>query len=206
MHYYDKKYPYFKYPILHQLNNGLVCAATMYSIPVFELVGVYKKAMGVDPKSFLDCGCATGRLLEQADKIGINAKGIDINLYPESICIHELFENYKKMLKTQKIEIVSILDYQPSGIDLSYCNGTLTYITEANLDQALTNLHKTKMLIAIHNTAEDIEAALQNGDKLLDNSKPRLIKPRDWWQNRITNAGFDVNYNKRLDCFCAISR
>lgn len=177
MYYYDKKYPYLHYPFLD--NDGT--AWFMYSIPVTELIKIYKSYLQKIPKSFFDCGAAVGELVYQADMLGLEATGIDIKKYP--IETYKLGLKYIKYFETGKIQIKSILDYQqPITADIAYCNGTLTYLTEKTLPLALAKFKHVGMLIAIHNTIEDVIAARQMDDELLHH-EPRLIKSNQWWLN-----------------------
>lgn len=182
------------YPFVDE--NHRVC--TMFSIPVSDLVGIYKSYIGKTPKSFFDCGCATGELLRQAEELGIKAHGIDIKTYPTPVANLKYFT-------TGKIKIRSILDCSNINADLAYANGTLTYLTEETLPIALSKFSNVKMLIAIHNTDEDIVAARENGDELLRGA-PRLIKSNDWWLETFNNYGLNVNFDKKYGCFCVRNR
>jgi hypothetical protein len=202
---YDKKYPYLHYEFRYPSGK----AGRMWSIPVEMLAEMYKTRIGEKPKSFFDCGAATGMLMWQAEMLGITARGIDIQEYPDVegwSSERPLTQFFQTPPQKANIEIVSLLDYEkPIDVDLSYCNGTLTYFTESTLGTALAKLHFSKMLIAIHNTSEDIEAAEAEYGKDLTHGKPRLIQPKDWWMERIAKAGFDVDYDEKYSCFCAIS-
>ena len=186
--YYQEKYPHLNY--YFKLPGG--SSAIMYSIPANMLVGMYKARMGTAPESFFDCGAASGELLNQAEKLGMKAKGIDILKYPGA---------------KGNVEIVHLLKYEKIiDADMAYCNGTLTYFNEENIGDALTKLGEAKMLIAIHNTAEDVEKSLKRYADDLTHGKPRLIKPQNWWMSRLTDAGFSVDYDDVCGCFCAISK
>ena len=149
------------------------------------------------PKTFFDCGAATGEIVYRAQSMGMDARGIDIKQYPHQ------HKHLDKLFTDGKIQIKSIMDCEPIKADLAYCNGTLTYFSEKELPSVLEKFSNTKMLIAIHNTTEDIEAAKKQGDILTTCNELRLIKPKNWWLNTFKNNGFDTNYDNALQCFCA---
>lgn len=144
MHYYDKKYPYFNYPFCETDGSAWL----MYSIPVIELVNIYKSYYHRKPNSFFDCGAAIGELVRQADNLGLDAHGIDVKKYP--LAMH-LFKKYEKYFDSQRIQIKNILDCEPIKSDIAYCNGTLTYMNEQNLPLVLNKFKNVGILIAIHN-------------------------------------------------------
>ncbi|MDR0741774.1 MAG: hypothetical protein LBF28_03300 [Rickettsiales bacterium] len=170
----------------------------MFSIPVLYLAAMYRARLGHSPKSFFDCGCAAGELVRQADEAGLDSQGIDVKLYPVPIA------NLKYFLDG-RIKIKSILDCCGIKADLAYANGTLTYLSEETLPAALSKFFGANMLVAIHNTAEDIAAAKNQGDELL-HDEPRLIKPREWWMKTLRENGFDADFDKKYGCFCAIPK
>ena len=55
--YYDEKYPHMRYTF--RTPHGYY--GTMYSIPVHMLAEMYKARLGESPKSFFDCGAASGK-------------------------------------------------------------------------------------------------------------------------------------------------
>lgn len=192
-HYYYTKYPYLNYN--YRDTDGLY---RMFSIPPEMLATEFEKIFHQPPKSFFDCGAATGVIVWRAQRLGMDARGIDIKKYPHQFnCYDELFRN-------GKIQIKSILDCEPIHADIVYCNGTLTYFTESELPRVLDKFKIAKSLFAIHNTTEDVVAARQNGDELTTCSKPRLIKPREWWMETFNQNGFAPKYINSLQCFCAI--
>lgn len=191
-HYYDIKYPYLNYPFIDMDGNVF----RMYSVPVVGLVQLYRAYIGSRPYSFFDCGCATGELLKQAEEMGINAIGIDIKLYPLQYAWQQRY------VDCGLIQIKSVLDIENIDADLAYCNGTLTYMNAKTLPLALEKFRKVNMLIAIHNTTEDVRLAASGGWKLAcDNSM--LIRSRKWWLDMFRKNGFDAKYNQMYGCFCA---
>lgn len=194
-HYYYKKYPYLNYPYLDTDGQPWI----MFSIPAYALANMYKQRLGTMPQSFFDCGAAIGELVRQADEIGMDARGIDIRQYPLDVRHAEYF-------KSGRIQIKSILDCAPIKSDLAYCNGTLTYMDQKTLPLALSKFKNVGMLIAAHNTTEDIEAARAQGDDLQYCSEPRLIKSRDWWMNNFVKNGFLPDWDSKYQCFCVIPK
>ncbi len=192
-HYYNQKYPYLQYSYCDTDWFHI-----MFSIPPKLLATKFEQTFGYAPKSFFDCGAATGKIVMLAQELGMDARGIDIKEYPQQSDIP------RELFKTGKIQIKSILDCEPIKSDLAFCNGTLTYFSENELPHVLDKFKYVKMLCAIHNTTEDIVAARNNGDELTDPKKPRLIKPQQWWMETFDKNGFKTEYDTALQCFCAV--
>ncbi|MBR5354721.1 MAG: hypothetical protein IK122_01170 [Alphaproteobacteria bacterium] len=195
VHYYYKKYPYLQYD--YKDADGFW---TMFSVPPAILASAFLKHFDYYPRTFFDCGAATGEIVYRAEKLGMIATGIDIKRYPYQN------ENLGKLFTDGKIQIKSILDCEPIRADLAFCNGTLTYFSENELSQVLEKFQASKMLIAIHNTTEDVNAARKQGDKLLTCNKPRLIRKRDWWINTFVDNGFSAEYDKLTRCFYVLPK
>lgn len=190
MHYYFTKYPYLQYHF-EDFDGGYV----MFSVPPEILVHHFILHFGKAPKTFFDCGAATGEIVWRAERLGLNATGIDVKKYPiQNPRLEKLFTN-------GKIQIKSIIDCKPVRADLAYCNGTLTYFTEEQIPDVLRKFISCKMLATIHNTTEDVDAAKKQGDELLTCNQLRLIKPRDWWLETFDKNGFDAEYNEKTRCF-----
>lgn len=182
MHYYDIKYSY-KYFVSDNRNNWVY-----YTIPVWDLAKIYQRIIGQKPTSFFDCGCATGELLKQAEQMGMRVRGIDVKTYAP-----------QNPQQEKHIQIISILNYNKKiEEDIVFCNGTLTYLNESDLDIALQKFRSAKMVIAIHNTTEDNESA---GYHLSSTTEPRLIQNRSWWINRFQKAGFNSFFDSQSGCF-----
>ena len=194
MHYYYKKYPYLNY----KLRDWTGFSAVMFSIPVARLVKMYEARMGHGPQSFFDCGAATGELVRQADELGLDVGGIEIKKYPI------IPKCNKKYFSSGQIKIGSILNSPSVVADLAYCNGTLTYMNEQTLPLVLEKFNTVDMLIAIHNTSEDVLAAARRGDRLVHFGEDRLIRPHQWWMNMFKEMGFIVDYDKEHGCYCVM--
>ncbi len=192
-HYYDIKYPYLSYPFREMDGTPML----MYSIPAVCLVQLYRKYVGGRPESLFDCGCATGEIIRQAEELGIVSTGIDVKSYR----IDDV--RCQKFFDSGRIQMRSILDCDPVNTDIAYCNGTLTYMTRQTLPLALDKFKKVKMLVAIHNTTEDVRDAAKMGWQLL-HDEPRLIRSQRWWMQTLRQNGFDVKYDNQYRCFCAI--
>lgn len=193
-HYYYKKYPYLNYD--YRDANGATW--TMFSIPPEMLVAAFIEKIGCPPKSFFDCGAATGEIVWRAMKIGLKANGIDIKQYP--------YQNplLKSLFNGGHIKIKSIMDCEPIKSDIAYCNGTLTYFSENELPQVLNKFRDCKTLFAIHNTTEDVVAANRKGDILSTCQALRLVRPQEWWMETFRKNNFIPEYNIKLQCFMAI--
>ena len=194
-HYYYQKYPYLHYN--YRDTDGLW---TMFSIPPEMLANEFQKTLGYAPKTFFDCGAATGAIVYRAQRMGMDARGVDIKKYPFQFSyLEELFES-------GKIQIKSILDCEPIKSDIVYCNGTLTYFTENELPQVLDKFRPSKMLFTIHNTTEDVATARAQRYELTTCNKPRHIRSQDWWMETFDKNGFETKYSEPLGCFCAMPR
>ena len=195
--YYEIKYPYLFYPFRDEKGVSWF----MFSVPVNILANLYKNHFNKMPLTFFDCGAAIGELIRQAEKLNIKATGIDIKRYPTNK--FPSMYRYEKYFKSGQIQIKSILNCEPIRADLAYCNGTLTYMNETTLPLALEKFQNVGMLIAIHNTTEDINAARQMGEELL-HDEPRLIRSNQWWIDTFKKHGFDTHFDERYNVFCAI--
>jgi len=194
MHYYYEKYPFLQYK--YEDDGQWI----MFSVPPAILASAFLQHFHSYPKTFFDCGAATGEIVYRAEKLGISATGIDIKKYP--------YQNKKleKLFADGKIQIKSVLDCKSIKADIAYCNGTLTYFSEKEIPVVLKKFQTCKMLTAIHNTTEDVAAAKKQGDKLLTCNKPRLIRNRDWWINTFVDNGFSAEYDKLTRCFYAFPK
>lgn len=193
LHYYDIKYPFLNYRFREMDGTPMI----MYSIPVVGLIQLYRRYVGGRPDSLFDCGCATGEIIRQAEELGIMATGIDVKKYQidDARC--------QKYFDSGRIQMRSILDYDLVSADIAYCNGTLTYLSRETLPLALEKFKRVGMLIAIHNTTEDVRSANEMGWELLHN-EPRLIRSKSWWMQTLRKNGFDVKYDTQYNCFCAL--
>lgn len=209
--YYAQKYPYLNYPFCDEDGKWI-----MFSVPPKMLANVYKSYYGKKPKTFFDCGAATGVIVQMALNYGMDAHGIDIKEYPtfqptQKIVIkggtcraEDIPGNLADLYKTGRIQIKSILDCKPILADLAYCNGTLTYFDETTLPIVLSKFNKVNMLCAIHNTTEDIKAAKKQGEKLSTCNTVRTTKTNDWWIKTFEANGFKAWINHQLGCFVAV--
>jgi len=191
--YYLRKYPFF-YPFMDSDGSS----ALMCTIDVPTLVKLYTARMAATPQSFFDCGAAVGFMVDMASRMGMRARGIDIRKYPTV----QPMGDFTPYFTSGLIKIESILDAAPVRADLAYCNGTLTYLNETTLPLALSKFRGVGMLVAIHNTDEDLVAAAAMGDPI-KHSEPRLIRSNAWWMNAFCKNGFDVDFDTKYGCFCA---
>jgi len=205
-HYYDIKYPYLQYS----------AEGTMCSVPPRLLAAVYKKYYSKKPKTFFDCGAATGAIVQMALDYGLDARGIDIVRYrdiPGRIMSFEadgrfsikfIGNNLSQLIHDGRIQIKSILDCRPIKANLAYCNGVLTYFDESELKNVLEKFRNVKMVCAIHNTTEDYIAAEKMGQSLGTCQALKTVQSNDWWIETLNQNGFDAKFNHWLRCFVAI--
>ena len=214
-HYYDIKYPYLQY----SYPDGIMCSVSPKLLAV-----LYKKHYGKKPKTFFDCGAATGVVIKLAMEYGMDARGVDVRDYFQCgwFARHPLFgwmspvwieqcgkhkgvakSDLAKLVTDGRIQIKSILDCKPVKADLVYCNGILTYFDDETLPSVLAKFQKTKMVCAIHNTIEDYKIAEQMGDCLGTCQTLKTVKSRDWWIKTFAENGLDAKFNHWLRCFVA---
>lgn len=213
MHYYDKKYPYLQY----SYPEGVMC-----SVPPKLLAVLYKKHYGKKPKTFFDCGAATGVVIKLAMEYSMDARGVDVRDYFTAQTFYSpMFSGWPfwiqqgdtrkevaksdllKLRQDERIQIKSILDCKPIKADLVYCNGILTYFDEATLPSVLAKFQNTNMVCAIHNTIEDYGAAKKMGQELGTCQELKTVKSNDWWIDKFNQNGFDAKFNHWLRCFVA---
>lgn len=209
--FYNIKYPYLNYSCRFPDGFG-----TMFSIPPSMLAETYKMYFNCEPKTFFDCGAATGVIVQMAMDYGMKANGIDIIKYPNQQQSHTYIKTEKKefaqsnaklqeLFDNNHIKIKSILDYPVIQADIAYCNGILTYFDEKILPDILSKFKNVGMLCAIHNTTEDIIIAKNiMGETLETCNKPRNIKPNNWWLETFYKNGFDAKLNTKLNAFIAV--
>lgn len=214
MHYYDIKYPYLQY----SYTDGVMC-----SVPPKLMAVLYKNHYGKKPKTFFDCGAATGVVIKLAMDAGMDARGVDVRDY----FMHQGFyspmfsgwpfwvkqcdtrtgcakSDLLKLKRDGRIQIKSILDCKPIKADLVYCNGVLTYFDEATLPSVLAKFQNANMVCAIHNTIEDYAAAEKMGQNLGTCQELKTVKSNDWWVKTFAQNGFDARFNHWLRCFVAV--
>ena len=196
MHYYDKKYPYLQY----SYPEGIMC-----SVPPKLLAVLYKKHYGKKPKTFFDCGAATGVVIKLAMEYSMDARGVDVRDYnkdpwyinswfgchPVWVKQRDKRKEYAvsdlaKLVTDGRIQIKSILDCKPIKADF-----------------VLAKFQNVNMLCAIHNTIEDYDAAKKMGQELGTCQELKTVKPNDWWIDKFNQNGFDAKFNHWLRCFVA---
>lgn len=182
-HYYEIKLPY---TYTARDKNGDLWQ--IYSQPIKKIIGVYKEELGEKPLSFFDCGCASGKLMAQAEKMGITVNGIDVKEY----CFSH-----------PKVQIDSILEYnQPIKHDLIYCNEVLTCVKEDEIPIVLDKFKSSKMVVAVHLTTEDDEKA--GGTEYRARTVgPRVIKSQKWWLDCFNRNGFKAKFCEKTGFFVA---
>lgn len=208
-HYYDIKYPHLQY----WYPEGTMC-----SVPPKLLATLYKNHYGKKPKTFFDCGAATGVIVQLALDAGMDARGVDVRKYDSRMTYTPLFYTKKgketrrdgnlvlrdDLFDSGRIQIKSILDCKPIKADLVYCNGILTYFDQTALPSVLAKFQNVNMVCAIHNTIEDYDAAKQMGQELGTCQELKTVKPNDWWIKTFNQNGFDAKFNHWLRCFVAV--
>ena len=196
MHYYDKKYPYLQY----SYPEGIMC-----SVPPKLLAVLYKRHYGKKPKTFFDCGAATGVVIKLAMEYSMDARGVDVRDYnkdpwyinswfgchPVWVKQRDKRKEYAvsdlaKLVTDGRIQIKSILDCKPIKADF-----------------VLAKFQNVNMLCAIHNTIEDYDAAKKMGQELGTCQELKTVKPNDWWIDKFNQNGFDAKFNHWLRCFVA---
>lgn len=192
---YGHSYSFMDYADIAN-NSGDIIPWRMFTVPMPYLVDMYKEHYKNAPKTMIDCGAAYGYMIRWAEKMGIKASGIDMRKYPFPT------NEYRRYFNNGKIRICNLLDVEPFSQDLAYANGMFTYLAERDLNAAISKFKNVKMLIAIHNTTEDIAAAKEYGTPIDIDCQSRLIRSNNWWIDRFQENGFDAVFNKKYSCFC----
>lgn len=198
-HFLQKKYGYsYRFIDYADIENstGDIIPWLMFTVPMPHLIDMYQERYKTAPKTMIDCGAAYGYMIRWAERMGIKASGIDVRKYP-----FPEYE-YRRYFNNGKIRICSLLDVEPFAQDLAYANGMLTYLGEKDLDAAIGKFKNVKMLVAIHNTTEDIAAAKEYGTPIDIDLQNSLIRSNNWWIDRFRKNGFDAVFNKKYSCFC----
>ena len=194
---YGHSYKFLDYADIYH-NSGDIIPWQMVTMPMPTLVDIYKQEYHVAPKSFIDCGAGFGYMLWWASIMGIDAYGVEIRKYP---FVDFIYKKYSR-----RIKIANLLDSEPFNQDLAYANCVFSYMQEQDIDVAMGKFQNVKMLIAIHNTTEDIAAAKRFGTPLDMDAQNRLLRPNEWWINRFRQNGFDARFIDKYSCFCAVPK
>ena len=207
-HYYDFKYPYLQYYGVDYDHNHIYC-----SIPPQMLADKYIQKFGVTPKTFFDCGAATGIIIKMAMDYGMDARGIDIHKYPPQPALIKMrlngtmgiypTPNTEQFIKSGRIQIKSITKIIPVTADIAFCNGSLACLAEKEVGIAISKFKNVNMVCMIDNTTEDIDAAKSMGNDLLADNATKTIRPNQWWIEKFNNNGFQTEFDHKLHSIIA---
>lgn len=122
------------------------------------------------PTSVLDAGCASGFLVEQLRKRGVDAKGIDISEYAISQADESVAEHLSVASLTEPIE---------GRYDLVVSIEVIEHIPPAEADAAIANLCAAADRLLISTTPEDFGEATHVN-----------VQPPEAWSAALAREGF----------------
>ncbi len=176
--------------------------SVMYTIDIKNIFKMYQTRLKSDPTSLFDVGCGAGDFMMDAARAGLKVSGVDIKRYKKEE------QRNIELFKSGKIQIKSILDCDDIEADIVYANESMSMLTEAEIDIVLEKIKKSKMLIMVHNTTEDINGAIEYGHSFAVISYMRFniktFESNAWWLKKLKSAGFKADFDKKNKCFCAI--
>ncbi len=127
------------------------------------------------PGRLVDVGCGRGELVRELLNRGVDAQGVDVS--PEAIgagaaCVPGRFREGSALA----------LPHADGEVQTATCVECLEYLSEADVDQAILELARVasrSVFIAVATTAD------AGGHR-------RLVRGREWWEQRILAAGGGV--------------
>jgi SAM-dependent methyltransferase len=122
------------------------------------------------PTSVLDAGCASGFLVEQLRKRGVDAKGIDVSEYAISQADESVAEHLSVASLTEPIE---------GRYDLVVSIEVIEHIPPAEADAAIANLCAAADRLLISTTPEDFGEATHVN-----------VQPPEAWSAALAREGF----------------
>ncbi len=147
---------------------------------------VFDKEAGVDRSGehcLVDVGCAYGFLLRHLRKRGIESFGLDFSQY----AISQAPDDVSYYIKRFDLTKPDLPYFRGKQFTLLTCIETLEHIPEDSTDTALTHLYR---MLKPGGLALLTICVAEQPDTDSDPTHV-TIKPRDWWLNRISNAGFN---------------
>lgn len=127
----------------------------------------------------LDIGCGIGILVEQFNKLGYKAIGIDVNqaAIKNSICPNNCF-----LTKT-----TAKLDYPDGIFDLIVSREVLEHIPEAEIDACLEEWERVSKGKMVH-----IIAVSERGASATNDPAHVNVKSENWWSKKFASHGYTV--------------
>ncbi len=127
----------------------------------------------------LDIGCGVGILVEQFNKLGYQAVGVDVNeeAIKNSVCPSNCF-----LVKT-----TAKLDYPDNYFDLVVSREVLEHIPYDQIDDCIDEWDRVSKGKMIH-----IIAVKERGSSAIDDPTHVNVQTEEWWIRKFEEHGFSV--------------
>lgn len=135
------------------------------------------------PKTLLDVGCATGRMIRYLRMLGVDAQGIELSDY----ALSRATQSVKPFI--QKGDILSI-PHKDQAFDVVCSFNVLEHVEEGNLEKALLECNRVAKKFTLHKvfTRENKWIHWNRGQDLSCLS----VFEREWWSRFFTEKGFKI--------------
>lgn len=171
---YDTEY--FVYNYLRHVNTWYGFLVKLY----YRYVAYYcmiKPTNICKNSKVLDIGCSVGILVQQFNKLGYQAIGIDINkaAIENSLCPQSCF----------LVNTTSQLEYQDNYFDLVVSREVLEHIPLSDIDKCIREWDRVGKRVMVH-----IIGVAERGPRVIDNPLHVNIKPEKWWIDKFKEHGY----------------
>ena len=152
-----------------------------YTFAVDEVVKAYRKRFNEEPKTFLDIGAADGRLLKQALRHGLKARGIEHSSY-----ILDRIKDRKIRLRIKKTDAVKeIRSLKPESQDI-IVECVAQYLSPVRRDRYL----KTVVRACSGMVCLLVDARGYDGNRSGPHTAVRTYETKTWWKRKMLSLGF----------------
>ena len=127
----------------------------------------------------LDVGCGVGILVEQFNKLGYDAIGIDIN--------HSAIDNSICPKKGFLVENIANLEYSENYFDLVVSREVLEHIPQQEIDKSIQELDRVSKGLMIH-----IIAVTKRGKSATKDPTHVNVQTENWWVSKFQQYGYKV--------------
>lgn len=152
-----------------------------FTYPAEVILKKLKEAK-IYPKNILDAGCASGELVADFLKLGINAIGVDNNLdiLKKSICPKHTFFG----------DIRSIDNFEEKSFDVIYLN-SLMYLYPQEIVPTLKKIYK------VCNKAVFLCNPFLGQTSMKSDAYRKFLAKPSWWEKQFLEANFK-KFNKEI--------
>lgn len=134
--------------------------------------------------SFLDVGCAKGYLIRHMRRRGFESWGTDFSVY----AINHSDPDSKPFIRCHDLTTQVPMQWNDGYFGLVSCIETMEHIPEESVAQALAHIRRVSGGWTVFTicTAEHPDP--------YDDPTHVTIKPREWWENKLVQAGFSLTF------------